>query len=72
MLNISLPGKKQWINILLAILYSFTGAFLWTLYSAGGIQSTWEANIVLIQSAGTAAINAALYFIVITFFQKQK
>lgn len=70
MFNISLPTKEQWNKVLTAIAFSFTSTFLGTVTLAGGLQSSNEATIALVLSAGVAGINAALYTLYITFFQK--
>jgi len=70
MFNISLPTKQQLIKVLWAIGYSFISTFIATVMLAGGIQDTMEATIALILSGAVAGINAGLYTLKITLFDK--
>lgn len=54
-------SKDQWKSVLRAALYSFVSTFLAVVVAAGGIQSTYEANVALAGAGLVAGINAVLY-----------
>ena len=72
MFNVSLPTKNQLIKVLWAIGYSFLSTFIGVLVLAGGIQNTFEATVAVALSGAVAGINAALYTLKITLFDKAK
>lgn len=72
MFNISLPGKKQILNILWAIFYSFTSTFLSVFTLAGGLQDSKEATVALALSALVSGVNAAIYTVKVTLFDEKK
>jgi hypothetical protein len=72
MFNVSLPGKKQILNVLGAMIYSFLSTFIGVVVLAGGIQNNMEATIAIALSGAVAGINAALYTLKITLFDEKK
>ena len=69
-MNIGLPNRQQWIKVITAFGYAFVSSFLAVFIAAGGLKDNSEANIALILAGSTAGINAGLYALYITFFQK--
>lgn len=53
--------KQQWISVARAAVFSFVSAFLAVVIAAGGLQSTYEANIALAGAGLVAGINAVLF-----------
>lgn len=53
--------SDQWKSVARAALFSFVSTFLAVILAAGGIQSTYEANVALAGSALVAGINAVLF-----------
>lgn len=60
-MSVSKLSNDQYKKVAKAMAFSFCAAFFSTIWLAGGIQNTYEANIALLYSAGTSGINAVLY-----------
>lgn len=73
MFNVSLPSNEQWKKVLTAIGFSFVSTFIATLVAQGGFQVGigWEGVISLLSGAFVASINAVLYTLKITLFDKE-
>lgn len=69
-MNISLPNKEQWKNVLTAAIFSFVSTFLAAFTAAGGLQQDLNATLALAASALVSAVNATLYMLYITFFKE--
>lgn len=54
-------SSDQWKSVARAALFSFVSTFLAVVLAAGGIQSTYEANVALAGSALVAGINSVLF-----------
>ncbi len=54
-------SKDQWKKVATALVFSFVSAFLAVVLAAGGLQSTYEANVALAGAGLVAGINAVLY-----------
>lgn len=64
--------KHQIQKLLSAIAFAFVSTFLGVVVTAGGISTSWEANIALLTSATVASINAALYATYLVFQTDEK
>lgn len=65
-------SKDQWKSVARAMLFSFVSTFLAVVVAAGGIQSTYEANIALVGSALVSGINAVLFAVSKLFVEDGK
>ena len=65
-------SKNQLGKVARAMGFSFAAAFFSTIWLAGGIQSTYEANIALLWSACTSGVNAILYGFFLLFQDDSK
>lgn len=60
-MTVSPLTTHQWKKVARALGFSFLSAFLAVVIAAGGIQSTYEANVALVGGGLVAGINAVLY-----------